>query len=41
MAELNPMSPEAWQQRMEELEFLRGGDKQAAPRAPIHKHQEN
>lgn len=41
MAELNPMSAEAWQQRMEELEFLKGSDQKPAPRAPIHKHREN
>lgn len=38
MAELNPMSAEAWRQRMEELEFLRGGDTKPAPRPPVHKH---
>ncbi|CAN5392399.1 hypothetical protein BH23ACI1_BH23ACI1_30100 [soil metagenome] len=37
MAELNPMSAAAWQQRQEELEFLRGGGNAPAP-APSHKH---
>lgn len=41
MADLNPRSAGAWQQRMEELEFLRGGEKKPAPRPPVHKHQEN
>lgn len=40
MAELNPMPAEAWKQRMEELEFLRGGDAPPAPARPVHKHQE-
>ncbi len=39
MAELNPMSAAAWQQRQEELEFLRGDGKAPAPApAPSHKH---
>ena len=39
MAELNPMSAEAWLQRMEEQEFLRGGgDAAARPKPPVHKH---
>lgn len=37
MAELNPMSAAAWQQRQEELEFLRGGG-EAPALAPSHKH---
>ena len=37
MAELNPMSAAAWQQRQEELEFLRG-DGDAPALAPAHKH---
>ena len=37
MAELNPMSAAAWQQRQEELEFLRGGGDAPVP-APSHKH---
>lgn len=37
MAELNPMSAAAWQQRQEELEFLRGDGEAPAP-APAHKH---
>lgn len=37
MAELNPMSAAAWQQRQEELEFLRGGGDPPAP-APAHNH---
>jgi mono/diheme cytochrome c family protein len=31
MAELNPMSAEAWLQRLEEQEFLRGGDPAVKP----------
>lgn len=42
MAELNPMSVEAWLQRLEEEEFLRGGGDPAARPAPApahsHKH---
>lgn len=37
MADLNPMSAAAWQQRQEELEFLRGGGDAPTP-APSHKH---
>ena len=37
MAELNPVSAAAWQQRQEELEFLRGGGDAPVP-APVHKH---
>ena len=42
MAELNPMSVEAWLQRLEAEEFLRGGGDPAALPAPApahgHKH---
>jgi mono/diheme cytochrome c family protein len=39
MAELNPISAEAWLQRMEEQEFLRGGaDAPAPPRRPATGH---
>lgn len=39
MAELNPMSVDAWLQRLEEEEFLRGGGEPSArPAAPVHKH---
>ena len=41
MAELNPMSAEAWRQRMEELEFLRGADAPPAPaKPPVHRHKD-
>lgn len=37
MTELNPKSVGEWRQRMEEEEFLKGGEVPAAPR-PAHKH---
>lgn len=37
MSELNPISADEWLQRMEEQEFLRGGEA-PAPRQPAHKH---
>ena len=40
MAELNPMSAEAWKQRLEELEFLRGSDTPPASKPPVHRHRE-
>jgi hypothetical protein len=41
MAVLNPISADAWLQRMEEQESLSGGSpgaKPAAPKQPAHKH---
>ena len=38
MAELNPISADAWRQRMEEQRVLQGGNKPRPAPKPAHKH---
>jgi hypothetical protein len=38
MAELNPIGADAWLRRMEELRFLKGGEKPRPAPQPAHKH---